>query len=37
MEILDLTQGLKFLSYPGYSTQGKIKTENSHMFDMHWL
>ena len=36
-EILDLTLGQEFLSYQGYPTQGKIKFENSHVFDMHWL
>ena len=34
---MDYTLELKFLSYPGYPTQGKIKIENSYEFDMNWL
>ena len=36
-EILNLTLGEKVLSYPDYPAQGKIKIENSHVFDMHLL
>ena len=28
---------IEILILPGYPTQGKIKIENSHVFDMRWL
>ena len=35
MEILGFTLGYKFLSYSGYPNQGRIKIENTHVFDVH--
>ena len=33
----EILPGIEILILPGYHTEGKIKIENSHVFDMHWL